>query len=150
MVIKGIYRSAWFLRDPPCGLHVASPTSSLCNTNPWRVASSWSTNYHHLLLLWLEPSQLDTEPLQPSEHSVRTPVLSGTLSTWLSLVCAGDVLAEPSGSTLQYTSELHGEERAGSSTPALHAQGSAGLARGEWQPHGWSHLKPSQQLLQCH
>lgn len=114
VVIKGIYRSAWFLQDSPCGLHVASPTSSLSNTNPWWVASSWSTNYHHLLLLWLEPSLLETEPLQPSEHSMRVPVLSGTLSTWLSLVCAGDGLPEPSGSTLQYTSKLHGEGRSGS------------------------------------
>lgn len=140
VVIKGIYRSAWFLQDSPCGLHVAFPTSSLCNTNPWWVASSWSTNYHHLLLLWLEPSLLETEPLQPSEHSMRVPVLSGTLSTWLSLVCAGDGLPEPSGSTLQYTSKLHGEGRSGSSTPALHAQGSAGLAHGEWHGHMAGHI----------
>lgn len=57
---------------PCCGLHMASPRSL---SNTWWVVSSWRTSYGHFLLLWLQPSLLNAELLQPSQ---RTPGLSVT------------------------------------------------------------------------
>lgn len=46
-----------------------------CLFNTWFIVSSWSISYCHFLLLWLQPTLLDTELHQPLQ---RMSGLSGT------------------------------------------------------------------------
>lgn len=143
VVVKGMYRSSWFLQDQwPLLMftHGFSPRG-LFNTC-WAVSSCCQ-----FLLLWLQPSLLDTEPLQPLQ---RPPGLSGTcwapgrmvLSrvSCLPRSLAGRALCKHSP-ILTASMMLVGKQ-AGSSKPAGHALTAEQAPQQRWADPPWMSWPP--------